>query len=318
MILEAKKYYLIVLVISLLLINSAYGADNIIAPTGVLDTVVNVFKQDLYKMIEPIKSAALRLFWFLVLCSLISTGIKYIFAEDNFRGFFATFIWIIIFTGLFLFLLNNGPDIGASIIDSFIQIANNNKNISGPSELIDKIWDVYHLVDKNIDSGLLNLDVALGMRICSIIFVIVLFLIVIKYTTTYLAAICLCVAGVFAVAFGPFKPTRDIAINYLKAMIGCALELMALIIVINCGVNILQSSINALSGTKNLSFDILFSLIFIALFLYGLCVYFPQMLSALVYNSQINTNPHRHIFATAKSGTKSFIKFISSDSGQRQ
>lgn len=88
---------------------------------SVLDQVVHNFWTKVKSWQNVIQSAAERLFWTLVLISMVWTFGMMLLRKADIADFFAEFTRFIIFTGFYFWLLTNavsGRNIAGSIIDS--------------------------------------------------------------------------------------------------------------------------------------------------------------------------------------------------------
>lgn len=92
---------------------------------SVLDQVVNKFQGKVRSWQNIIQSAAERLFWTLVLISMVWTFGMMLLRKADIGDFFAEFTRFIIFTGFYFWLLTNavsGHNIAGTIIDSMQQL----------------------------------------------------------------------------------------------------------------------------------------------------------------------------------------------------
>lgn len=260
-----------------------------LSPDGLLNSLTHEFIDNAKQNAIPIKNAASRLFWILVPIALVVSGIKNIFKDGNIQSFFFDVVMICILTGLFLFLLNNGTEIGESVIDSLTSIID--KKQYGPSELVDLTFNICGTFNKCISNNVFNLLTSITLRILLLGFMLVMFLVVIRFTCIFLCAHILCIAGVFVLGFGAFSYTRAIAVNFLKSVFAIALELMTMIIVVNAGCKILENiAIKAeefVEKGKTIGSTECAVVLFTALFIYLISKTLPSMVGSLITNPSL-------------------------------
>lgn len=243
-----------------------------------IDTIIshtNLIKRD-------VTSFALKTFYYLCAISFVLTGIKLIFKEANIQVFFYTVVRYILIIGFFKYLIENGPEIGGAIIDSMTSLANSGQNAS-PYALISATLEAYRLMI-SIDTGIFEIIDSFIIKTVSLSFVIINFIIVVRYIGVYISAYMLCVIGVLCLGTAALKETRDIAINYLKAIFAVGLELFCIVFIATIHNDIIAQTIahlhetNALASIKSHLFLILLSLLMLSL-----SKTLPALLSSIVF-----------------------------------
>lgn len=213
--------------------------DLTLSPDGVLNSLTLLFIDNISEAATPIKEAANRLFWILVPISIVMLGIKSIFKDGNMQSFMGDLVKLLLVTGFYYFLLDNGTAIGHSVIDSLTSVTTNSN--TGPSELIDLTFNIASNLNQNISAGLFNAVTGFILRCMVLVFMFIMFLVVIKFTTLFICAHILCICGVFVLGLGAISYTRYIAINFFKSILSMSLELMTTLLVINSGCLILKN-----------------------------------------------------------------------------
>ena len=258
--------------------------DLTLSPDGVLNSLTILFIENISEAAVPIKEAANRLFWILVPVSIVLMGIKSIFKDGNMQSFMGDLVKLVLVTGFYYFLLDNGTAIGHSVIDSLTSVTTNQN--TGPSELIDLTFNIASNLNRNISSGLFNAVTSFILRCMVLIFMFIMFMVVIRFTTMFICAHILCICGVFVLGLGAISYTRYIAANFFKSILSMSLELMTTLLVVNSGCLILKNLQNKIDeiveageafGSGECSV-----IIFTALFIYILSKYLPEAVSSLV------------------------------------
>lgn len=245
------------------------------------NSVTTEFQENISTYTTVIKGAATRLFWTLLTFSLITTGIRLIFISGNVQTFTGVFVKLIITTGIFYFLLDNGPAIGADIIDSLSSITDDRK--VGPSELFTICTSLSVKFMNLISEGNLGFFGSLMLALPCLFFFYVMAMVVVRYGVLYLTAYSLCILGVFVLGFGAFNYTREIAVNYLRAILSYALQLMVTILVCNAGFKILERLFSSISElNRPVVVQDCLVIVFTGLFIRGIVETLPSVVGSLV------------------------------------
>ena len=193
---------------------------------------------------------------------------------------------MILIIGIFEFLLRNGSDIGADIIDSMIKLSQSSN--LGISECADKTFKIAKLLIKNASTHGPIMEITIILEV--ILIFVVLSLIIVKFAVMYVSAYFICVTGIFVLGFGALSFTRDLSINYLKMLFSIGLQLMCIIIICNAGFSIFDDFINDLTNSSTITFMDTSVLIFTSLFIYGLSTGTPQIVGQLIMGANISTS----------------------------
>ena len=97
-----------------LLVRRRHAADM----TGVVDTILGKYQNAGQAWVGALKNAATWMFWILATISLSWTCISMAIKQAEMGEFFAELCRFIMFTGLFFWLLTNGPEFANDIINS--------------------------------------------------------------------------------------------------------------------------------------------------------------------------------------------------------
>ncbi len=229
----------VIILVGLLFVAEAHAA---IDSNGVLDNVLNQYWQAASQWSSILSSAARRLFWSLVVISMVWTFGMMLLRKADIGEFFAEFVRFTIFTGFFWWLLTNGPVFANSIIQSLTQLGSTASGL-GSSFLPSSIVDVgFGIFGKVIDGSkiLEPIDSAIGI-IIALIILFILALIGINMLLLMVAAWILAYAGIFFLGFGGSRWTSDMAVNYYKTVLGLAAQIMAVILLVGIGKTFIDS-----------------------------------------------------------------------------
>ncbi|MET0107415.1 MAG: P-type conjugative transfer protein TrbL [Candidatus Thiodiazotropha sp.] len=226
---------------SLLLTTDASAAIN---NDGIMDQVLSRFESNASNWAGIIESAATRLFWTLVLISMVITFGFMALRKADIGEFFAEFTRFTIFTGFFWWLLVNGPDFARSIINSLRQLGGSAAGLGGysghfsPSEIVDIGFIM--LGKTLVESSILSpVDSAVGIALGFAVLLMTA-MIAVNVLLLYVTAWMMSYGGIFYLGFGGSRWTSEMAINYFKAVLGIAIQIMTMILIIGIGVSLIN------------------------------------------------------------------------------
>jgi len=259
---------------------------------SVLDQVAQKFADKAKGWKTILEAAATRLFWTLVLISMVWTFGMMILRKADIGDFFAEFTRFIIFTGFFFWLLTNAvsnANIGGTIIDSMQVLGNQASGQTGSAhgniiDIVIRIW--YQLgqtlsVWSPIDSLIAVLLTIIVTIILTIIAVNVLFLLISAWVLLY--------AGIFFLGFGGARWTSDMAINYFRTVLSVGIQILAMTLIVGIGSDFL-TSFHGKMNQNMLSIEELVVMLVFAVAFYVLATKIPPMLSGIVTSSGFNSS----------------------------
>jgi P-type conjugative transfer protein TrbL len=277
----SRSLFIALVILGLLLCSTeAFSAiDN----SGLMDRVLNRFKSNASGWGSVIEAVATRLFWTLVVISMVWTFGMMALSKADIGEFFAEFLRFTIFTGFFWWLLVNGPSFALSIIESLMQLGGTAAGAGysdefTPSGIIDIGFVIF---GKTIEesSRWSPFDSVMGMLLglavlflCALIAINMLMLLISAWIMAY--------AGIFFLGFGGSRWTHDLAINYYKAVLGLAIQIMTMILLVGIGVGLVNEYyLNMQTGVV---FSEMAVIAMATLTIYLLCSKVPQLLAEIV------------------------------------
>ena len=217
------------------------GASAQLTNQGMLDQVVTAFATRAAAWETVVMNAAMWLFWTLGAISLVWTGGMMVLRKADIGQFFAELIRFMLFFGFFLWLLRNGPTFASSIIRSLQRIGEQASGVSSitPSGIVDVGFLIWKQAIANL-SAWQPIDSFIGIVLSAGI-LILLAAIAVNMLLTLVSAWILMYAGIFFLGFGGSRWTSDIAINYYKSVLGVAAQLMAMVLLVGIGNDLLTT-----------------------------------------------------------------------------
>jgi len=259
-----------------------------LSSSGVMNDVLKRFHDAAATWGPAIESAASRLFWTLVVISMVWTFGMMDLRKADIGEFFAEFVRFTIFTGFFWWLLTNanqGMNIAGTIVQSLQTLGAqagglSNSNI-GPSSILDLGFELYNrTVQATSELGWRQMATALVMELMALAVLFVLALIAVNLLLLLASAWILLYAGVFFLGFGGSRWTSDMAINYYKTVLGLAAQLMAMVLLVAIGKEFINHYYTQIS--ENMASQELAVMLVISVILLFLVNKVPPMISGLV------------------------------------
>ena len=253
---------------------------------GMLDQVVTEFATRATSWQTVVMNAAMFLFWTLGTISLVFTFGFMALRKADIGEFFAEFIRFILFFGFFLWLLRNGPAFANSIIQSLARIGEQASGVASvtPSGIVDIGFMILKQALGN-SSVWSPVDSFIGVAL-SIGILVLLAVIAVNMLLLLVSAWLLMYAGIFFLGFGGSRWTSDMAINYYKTVLGVAVQIMAMVLLIGIG-NDLLSSFYARMNTGTLNFEELGVMLVFCVALLMLVNRVPPLVAGIITGSGV-------------------------------
>ena len=286
---------LLTLIVLVFFSANAYAELSYIDPgtnQSVLDQVVSKFQGKVKSWQNVIQGAAERLFWTLVLISMVWTFGMMLLRRADIGEFFAEFTRFIIFTGFFFWLLTNavsGQNIAGTIIDSMQQLGGTAAGLPGGANhasIVDTGILIWHQAMNNMNI-LDPIDSLVGL-ILSLGILIILAVIAVNMLLLLIASWVLLYAGIFLLGFGGARWTTDIAINYFKTVLGVGIQLFVMLLIIGIGSDLLTSFYSKM-GKNVLNYEELAVMLVFTIALWVLISKLPPLISGIVTGSSIGS-----------------------------
>jgi P-type conjugative transfer protein TrbL len=255
--------------------------------SNIYENVLDRYHTATHEWAAIILSHATWLFWTLALISMVWTFGMMALRKADIGEFFAEFIRFIIFTGLFWWLLLNGPRFGETIIASLRQIGGEATRLGPnlrPSAVVDIGFDIFFnaLEHSTILSPLASLlTVFLGFIVLSL-----LALVAVNMLILLISGWVLLYGGVFFLGFGGARWTSDLAINYYKTVLGVAASLFAMVLIVGVATSIIEQYYRAMTPDSHVKE--LAVVVIVAFTMAMLVRSIPPLISGIITGASIN------------------------------
>ncbi|MCC5791324.1 MAG: P-type conjugative transfer protein TrbL [Legionellaceae bacterium] len=246
-----------------------------------LDNILYRFSNNASMWSHTILSYARYLFWSLAMISMVWTYGMMALRRADIQEFLAETVRFLVVVGFFYWLLDNGPAIATSIMDSMRRLAANASGIDArvsPSDIVDVGFDI---VSKAIDNSSVWSPAAttVGLIVAGII-LIVLAMVSINMLIILITGWILTYGGIILLGFGGGRWTQDIAIQYYKTVLGIAMQAFAMILIIGIGKSFVDQYYAAMS--KDILLKEMFVMLVVAVVLLVLINKIPPILAGIV------------------------------------
>lgn len=260
---------------------------------GVLDQVTSMFAAKIKSWQTVIQGAAERLFWTLVLISMVWTFGMMLLRKADIGDFFAEFTRFIIFTGFYFWLLTNavsGHNIAGTIIASMQQLGNTAAGLPGNTSH-SSIMNIGVLIWNQATSNLTLLQPvdSLIAVIISLIVLAVIAVIAVNMLLLLISSWVLMYAGIFFLGFGGARWTTDIAINYFKTVLSVGVQLFVMLLIVGIGSDLLTSFYTKM-GKNVLNYEELAVMLIFSIAFFVLISKLPPLLAGIITGSSIGSS----------------------------
>ncbi|ESS71696.1 TrbL protein of DNA transfer system [Methyloglobulus morosus KoM1] len=275
----------------ILLLSAVLTSNDVLAATpdsGVFDTVMGKYQSSAAGWEKTIKTHAYQLFWGLTLISMVWTFGILALKKADISDFFVELIRFLGFTGFYLWLLDNGPQMAMAFINSLKGIAGEAANVKGlePVGILNTGLDFFQKIVDVTDFSVGAISQAIISMIIGLVILFLFGLIAVNMMLLNIAGWILAYAGIFFLGFGGSRWTSDIAIAFYKNVLMVGAQLMTMMLVVGIGQSFIADLINLMSAEvvmKELGVILIATLV-----LYGLANKVPTMVSSIV-TGHINT-----------------------------
>ncbi len=216
---------------------------------GVFDNVLDRYASAASGWAGTIVAAATRLFWTLVVISMVWTFGMMALRKADIGEFFAEFVRFTIFTGFFWWALSNGPNFATSIYDSLRQLGGNATGLGqglSPSSIVDVGFAIFASVMDQ--SSVWTPVYSMAGILMAVAILVILALVGVNMLLLLASGWVLAYGGVFFLGFGGSRWTSDMAINYYKVVLGLAAQLFAMVLLVGIGKTFLDDYYSRMSA----------------------------------------------------------------------
>ncbi len=259
----------------LLLVHPALAQDG-----ALLTTLENEVANAAQGWEVTIMQAARSLFWILAGIEVGIAAVWLALAAASLDTWFAELVRRIMFIGLFVFILENGPDFAKAMVDSLFQIGAGGGSAS-PANVFNAGLQVASALSGKAQFGLFEDNALAIAAVFAMVIVVIAFSLVAAIFVSVMVEMYVgLLAGMIMLGLGGSSFTKDFAVRYLVYAFSVGMKLMALVMIARISSEILVNLANAPSGSDEFLSTLAIGGISVVVFV--IAVYVPNIIQGVV------------------------------------
>jgi len=213
---------------------------------SVIDSLLSKIQTSAKGWQTQVTNAATSLFWLLAAIEFSVAAIWLAIQTPTLDQIFAMLVKRIMFIGLFLFFLQQGPALAQQIVSSLYQIGSGSGGDPSPANLFNVGLKAVSTMSNNIQFGMFK-DNALAIAgVFSMVIVIIAF----AFLAAVMAAIMVeqyvgLMAGLIMLGFGGSTFTKDVAVKYFTYVFAIGMKLLVLAMVAKVASDAISSLVDS-------------------------------------------------------------------------
>ncbi|MBP9919784.1 MAG: P-type conjugative transfer protein TrbL, partial [Dermatophilaceae bacterium] len=193
--------------------------------------------------------AARSLFWILAGIELAIAAVWLALSSASLDTWFAELVRRILFIGLFVFILEQGPAFARAVVDSLFQIGAGGGSAS-PANVFNAGLQVASEMSEKARFGLFEDNALAIAAVFAMVIVVISFSLVAAIFVAVMAEMYVgLLAGMIMLGLGGSSYTKDFAVRYLVYAFSVGMKLMALVMIARIGSEVLINLANSPSGS---------------------------------------------------------------------
>lgn len=232
-----------------------------------------------------ILEVARSLFWILATIEVGIAAVWLALAAASLDAWFSELVRRIIFIGLFVFILEQGPTFGRAVVDSLFQIGSGGGSAS-PANIFNAGLSVAGQLSGQAQFGLFEDNALAIAAVFAMIMVIVSFSLVAAIFVAVMVEMYVgLLAGMIMLGLGGSSYTKDFAVRYLVYAFSVGMKLMALVMIARIGSEVLVG----LAGSEGQDDTFLTTLAIggLSIVIFVIAIYVPNILQGLVQGASV-------------------------------
>jgi type IV secretion system protein TrbL len=229
---------------------------------------------------ETVMEAARSLFWILAGIEVGIAAVWLALSAASLDSWFAELVRRILFVGLFIFILEHGPDFARAVVDSLFAIGAEGGSAS-PADVFNAGLKVSASLSEQARFGLfednaLAIAAVFAMLVVVISFSLVAAIFVAVMVEMYVGLL----AGMIMLGLGGSSFTKDFAVRYLVYAFSVGMKLMALVMIARIGSEVLLGLSSGEAGTDQFMTTLAIGGISVVVFIVSM--YVPNIIQGVV------------------------------------
>ena len=230
---------------------------------------------------STVMQAARSLFWILAGIELAIAAVWLALSSASLDTWFAELVRRILFVGLFVFILEQGPGFARAVVDSLFQIGAGGGSAS-PANVFNAGLQVASEMSEKARFGLFEDNALAIAAVFAMVIVVITFSLVAAIFVAVMAEMYVgLLAGMIMLGLGGSSFTKDFAVRYLVYAFSVGMKLMALVMIARIGSEVL---INLANNSSSGSDEFLSTLAIggISVVVFVIAMYVPNIVQGVV------------------------------------
>ena len=269
------KLALAVFLGALLLLQPALAQDG-----SLLTTLENEVADAAQGWETTVMQAARSLFWILAGIEVGIAAVWLALGAASLDTWFAELVRRIMFIGLFVFILEQGPDFARAMVDSLFQIGAGGGSAS-TANVFNAGLQVASQMSEKAQFGLFEDNALAIAAVFAMVIVVIAFSLVAAIFVAVMAEMYVgLLAGMIMLGLGGSSFTKDFAVRYLVYAFSVGMKLMALVMIARIGSEVLIGLANSPSGADEFLSTLAIGGISVVVFV--IAMYVPNIVQGVV------------------------------------
>ncbi|EIM72760.1 conjugal transfer protein TrbL, partial [Nitratireductor aquibiodomus RA22] len=227
-----------------------------------------------------VMQAARSLFWILAGIEVGIAAVWLALGAASLDTWFAELVRRIMFIGLFVFILEQGPDFARAMVDSLFQIGAGGGSAS-PANVFNAGLQVASQMSEKAQFGLFEDNALAIAAVFAMVIVVISFSLVAAIFVAVMAEMYVgLLAGMIMLGLGGSSFTKDFAVRYLVYAFSVGMKLMALVMIARIGSEVLIDLANSPSGADEFLSTLAIGGISVVVFV--IAMYVPNIVQGVV------------------------------------
>lgn len=228
-----------------------------------------------------VMQAARSLFWILAGIELAIAAVWLALSSASLDTWFAELVRRILFVGLFVFILEQGPAFARAVVDSLFQIGAGGGSAS-PANVFNAGLQVASEMSQKARFGLFEDNALAIAAVFAMVIVVISFSLVAAIFVAVMAEMYVgLLAGMIMLGLGGSSFTKDFAVRYLVYAFSVGMKLMALVMIARIGSEVLINLAND-SSSSNDEFLSTLAIGGISVVVFVIAMYVPAIVQGVV------------------------------------
>ncbi len=230
---------------------------------------------------STVMQAARSLFWILAGIELAIAAVWLALSSASLDTWFAELVRRILFIGLFVFILEQGPGFARAMVDSLFQIGAGGGSAS-PANVFNAGLQVASEMSEKARFGLFEDNALAIAAVFAMVIVVISFSLVAAIFVAVMAEMYVgLLAGMIMLGLGGSSFTKDFAVRYLVYAFSVGMKLMALVMIARIGSEVLINLANN-SSSGNDEFLSTLAIGGISVVVFVIAMYVPNIVQGVV------------------------------------